>query len=100
MQFHWNSKNHLDQELHKFCIELEFILRPVITRFLIARLERECDGDFSRFHFNIDLNARQITISDKTPAFFRSKISSEFDLEINRNIVSQFFDLNRPASSF
>lgn len=90
--------NHIDEDLYKFCVELEFKLRPVITRFLISRLERETSGDFSNFHFDIDLNAGQITISDKTPPRYRRKIVSEFDREINRDFVKRYFD--DPASAF
>jgi hypothetical protein len=99
MKFQWNSVNHIDEDLYKFCIELEFKLRPIITRFLISRLERETSGDFSSFYFDIDLNAGQITISEKTPPRYRMKILREFDREINRDFVRRFFDLNNPASA-
>lgn len=98
MKFQWNSVNHIDEDLYKFCVELEFKLRPVITRFLISRLEHETSGDFSNFHFDIDLNAGQITISDKTPPHYRRKILSEFEREINRDFVKRYFD--DPPSTF
>lgn len=98
MKFRWNSENHIDEDLYKFCVELEFNLRPLITRFLISRLERETSGDFSDFHFDIDLTSGQITISDKTPPRYRRKILSEFDREINQNFVQRYFA--DPASTF
>lgn len=100
MKFQWKSVNHIDEDLFKLCVELEYKLRPIITRFLIVRLERECSGDFSSFHFDVDLSAREITISDKTPSKFAKKIQRDFELEINRNVVRNFFDLNSPASSY
>jgi hypothetical protein len=99
VQFHWNSENHIDEDLYKFCVELEYKLRPKITRFLISRLDRECCGDFSCFHFNVDLYARQITIADKTPAKYTRRILKDFDLEINRNFVQGYFKLYGPAKA-
>jgi len=100
MNFQWNSANHIDEELHKFCVELEYKLRPRITRFLISRLEKETHGDFSKFFFEIDLGLGQITISEKTPRRFRKKIQQEFENEINHNFIRGFFDLNSPASTY
>jgi len=98
MKFQWNSVNHINEELHKFCVELEYKLRPRITRFLISRLEKETSGDFSNFYFDIDLNLGQISISDKTPRKFRKKIGKEFDHEINHLFVRRFFEMNSPAT--
>ena len=93
MNFQWKSANHIDEELYKFCVELEYQLRPRITRFLISRLERECCGDFSCFHFDVDLNLQQITISDKTPIKLSKKIWGEFDHEINQGFARNLFEL-------
>lgn len=98
MTFQWQSENHIDEDLYKFCVELEFKLRPKITRFLINRLEKETGGDFSTFYFDIDLDAGCIAISGKTPAVFRVKILKDFDRDINRNFVQRFFDMNSRAS--
>ena len=98
MTFQWQSENHIDEDLYKFCVELEFKLRPKITRFLINRLEKETGGEFSAFYFDIDLDAGSIAISGKTPALFRIRIEKDFDREINRNFVQRFFDMNSRAS--
>mgnify|MGYP003701005609 CR=1 FL=1 len=99
MQFRWNSANHMDEELYRFCVELEFQLRPIITRFLISHLEKETSGDFSKFHFDVDLNAGMISISDKTPSHLRSKIATAFDREINGNVMQRFFGMDNNTAS-
>ncbi len=100
VKFHWNSVQHIDEDLYKLCVNLEYKLRPKITRFLISRLERECCGDFSCFYFDVDLNLKQITISDKTPLKYSRKISGDFEDEINRDFIRQLFDHNSPSAAY
>ncbi len=87
MKFNWILATQADDALKKFCIDLEYQLRPKITKFLMSRLEAECHGDFSSFSFDVDIATQQITISDKTPSKYAHRIASDFDLEINRNLV-------------
>jgi hypothetical protein len=49
----------------------------------MARLENECGGDFSCFHFDVDLITNNIRISPKTPVHFSSIIQLDFEKEIN-----------------
>jgi hypothetical protein len=49
----------------------------------MARLEKECSGDFSCFHFDVDLITNNIRISPKTPARFSRIIEGDFEREIN-----------------
>ncbi|WP_411031276.1 hypothetical protein [Spongiimicrobium sp. 3-5] len=83
MKFNWIGAKDSKNNIKKFCIELEYELRPKITRFLMSRLENECHGDFSSFHFDINMDTKQVTISDKTPKEYTKKIQSDFDMEIN-----------------
>lgn len=46
------------------------------------RLDNECDGDFSSFYFDVDMIAKKISISDKTPERFRQIILADFEKEI------------------
>jgi len=69
--------------INKLCVDLEYELRPKIIRFLMAHVEQECHGDFSSFHFDVNVKNRQITISDKTPEYLAAKIRSAFELQIN-----------------
>ena len=66
-------------------IDLEYRLRPRITRFLMERLERELQGDFSSFHFDVDLERREVRISEKTPAKYVQRIARDFMKEIGVN---------------
>jgi len=82
MQFNWIIGTEADEKLQRFCIELEYQLRPKITKFLISRIDSECCTDFSCFHFDIDLSASRVTVSERTPYHFFKKIKSDFDREI------------------
>ncbi len=84
MKFNWISEREIDDSLRKFCIELEYRLRPRITRFLMERLEYECRGDFSSFHFDVDLNLGQLRIGKNTPVQLTNKIALDFQKEFNR----------------
>ncbi|MGB5819824.1 MAG: hypothetical protein WBG90_10095 [Saonia sp.] len=83
MKFNWIGADALKDDIKKFCIDLEYELRPKITHFLMSRLENECGGDFSCFHFDVNMDTRQVTISDKTPKEYIQKIQSDFEMEIN-----------------
>ncbi len=83
MKFNWIYGKKIDKKTLKRSVDLEYELRPKITRFLMARMEKECNGDFSSFHFDVNLVTQNISISDKTPVAYMDKIASDFELEIN-----------------
>ncbi len=83
MKFTWISEKEIDDSLYKFCIELEYRLRPRITRFLMERLEYECRGDFSAFHFDVDLGSRELRIGENTPMVLARKIAKDFREEFS-----------------
>lgn len=85
MNFYWITSTENSQELEKSYVDLEYKLRSRITRFVLDRLENECDGDLSSLHFNVDMVLKKITISDKTPEEFRLKLLPDFDAEISLN---------------
>ncbi len=89
MKFNWNSANEIDEKVQKFCIDLEYKLRPKITYFLMAHLEKECCGDFSCFYFDVDLEKLYVTIARPTPLKFKRRIASEFDRVINQNFINE-----------
>lgn len=62
---------------------MEYSLRPKITKFLLKKIDGDSLGDFSSFHFDVDLQKRWVWISDKTPREIIQKILPDFDLEIN-----------------
>jgi hypothetical protein len=83
MNFNWILSNPADQAEKKRCVELEYSLRPKITKFLLERFENECDGDFSSFHFDIDMVTERVWVNRKTPLELIQKLNTEFDLVIN-----------------
>ncbi|MGB3145291.1 MAG: hypothetical protein WBB24_14405 [Maribacter sp.] len=85
MNFYWITNTEKTQELEKSYLDLEYKLRSKITRFVLERLDNECDGDLSSFHFNVDMVLKKITISEKTPEEFRLKLLPDFDDEISFN---------------
>jgi hypothetical protein len=85
VNFNWIFKDKADDKLKRFCVELEYQLRPKITRFLMERLEIDYDGDFSDFYFDVDMESKQITLSKKTPPEYLRLIASDFEMEINQN---------------
>ncbi len=72
--------------MQRTCIDLEYNLRPRIMRFLLSRLD--VDADFSTFHFDVNVDKKWVTISDKTPKAYILKISPDFDHEINGDSFS------------
>jgi hypothetical protein len=83
MNFNWILSNPADQAEKKRCVELEYSLRPKITKFLLERFENECDGDFSSFHFDIDMVTARVWVNVRTPQEFVEKLKIDFDLIIN-----------------
>ena len=88
MKFNWKSVNEVDEKAKKFRIDLEYKLRPEITRFLMARLEQECLGDFSCFYFEVDVENLYVSIVRPTPLKYKRIIAREFDREINQDFIN------------
>ncbi|WP_041801249.1 hypothetical protein [Flagellimonas ruestringensis] len=55
-------------------------------RFLLSRLD--VDTDFSCFYFDVDVDKKWVSISDKTPKEYASKILTGFDQVINGSSFS------------
>ena len=83
MHFNWILTNPEDQGQKQRSIEMEYILRPKITKYLMERFESECQGDFSCFHFDVDVRKDLVTISPKTPPRFRLVALKDFDFFVN-----------------
>ena len=95
MKFNWISVNEVDEKVKKLCIDIEYKLRPKITRFLMSKLEQECGGDFSCFHFDVDLEKQNVSIARPTPLKYKRRIAIDFDREINQNFISELIPLLR-----
>lgn len=85
MNFNWITDEANTQELEIKYLDIEYKLRSKITRYLLERLDNECDEDFTSFHFNVDMVHKKITISKKTPAALRIKLVSDFEKEMSCN---------------
>lgn len=85
VNFNWILDHDASPDEQRTCIEMEYRLRPRITRFLMRHFERELKGDFSSFYFDIDFKTRQIRISDKTPVKYIQQIAPYFMSEIHRD---------------
>lgn len=81
--FNWVIAGENNPTLKRVCIDLEYSLRPRITKFLLTRVDGECCGDFSCYHFDVDVKRRWVWISEKTPKECIKKILPDFDTEIN-----------------
>ena len=69
----------------KELIEIEYQLRPRITRFILDKLGIEGCEDFSCFHFDIDMVRREVRISEKTPPEFARILGVDFVSNISAN---------------
>jgi hypothetical protein len=83
VHFNWIYTNPTDQSQKVRSIELEYALRPKIIKYLMERFENECDGDFSCFHFDVDVLTNLVSISPKTPPRFRLIALRDFDFFVN-----------------
>lgn len=83
MKFNWILSPKSDATINRYCIELEYKLRPKITKLLLARFEDDILEDFSDLYFDVDVARSNIRISDKTPPHLAKKISFDLDKAIN-----------------
>lgn len=85
MHFHWIFDGNQDQIDQRELIELEYRLRPRITRFIMDTLGFDRCDDFSCFHFDLDMVRREIRISEKTPEEYTKLLRMGFQDEIGAN---------------
>lgn len=97
MHFNWlysDKKNN--DKLQKACIELEYQLRPRITKFLLQKLDSEEDVDLSSIGFDVDLDAQYIGFASGTPQAIVQQIQQDFDTEINAGFSNHTFFTQGP----
>ncbi len=85
MNFNWIGNQDIDENLLKKCVDLEFELRYKITKFLIRRLDVECNIDFTRFYFDVDMTTKTIRISEKTPQEYVQEVAADFYKEMGQS---------------
>jgi hypothetical protein len=82
MTFNWILDQRTAPSDRRICIDLEYRLRPKITRFLMEHFERELRGDFSDFCFDVDLIRNEIRFSNQTPIEYIRKVTVAFLKEL------------------
>ncbi|QLG46156.1 hypothetical protein [Costertonia aggregata] len=83
MKFNWIIGEDSDEKLKKYCIDMEYRLRPRIMKFLIEKLDDiDCCSDFSCFYFDIDVVCNRVTVSSPTPQKYLQIIKADFEREI------------------
>lgn len=82
MTFNWLININGDPLLKSYCVELEYQLRPKITKFLISRVDPDRCYDFSCFQFDIDVVAKNVSLSDNTPATLYQMVQADFPKSI------------------
>ena len=85
MHFNWLTNLPKDKRFSRLSVELEYDLRPRLTRYLMRKFENDICGDFSCFHFDVDVNTQWVRVGAQTPEEFRKVIALDFDAEINGN---------------
>ncbi|WP_420601510.1 hypothetical protein [Flagellimonas sp.] len=83
MTFNWIISGDDNPSLKKARIDLEYRLRPRITKFLLSQFDGDHPINFSNFYFDVDIKNQWIWISEKTPYDIIEKIKVDFDREIN-----------------
>lgn len=86
MTFNWILDQHAATLDRRICIDLEYRLRPKITRFLMEHFERELRGDFSDFCFDVDLIRNEIRFSEQTPIEYIRKVTVAFLEELGSEL--------------
>lgn len=87
MKLNWKfPSQEITDEFRRACIEFEYQLRPKITKFLLERMDAECSGDLTSFHFDVDVDSQWVWIGLDTPEHYIEKIKSDFDHEINGDL--------------
>jgi hypothetical protein len=81
VKFNWVFSGDDSPAMQRTCIDMEYSLRPKITRFLLSRLD--VDADFTSFHFDVNVDKKWVYISEKTPMEYIRKLLPDFDLVIN-----------------
>ncbi|MFX0555240.1 hypothetical protein ACOCEA_00480 [Maribacter sp. CXY002] len=84
MTFNWIITPDTNEEQKERYLHLEYQLRHKITKYLLERLENECEGDFSSFYFDVDMLTKKKSISEQTPLKYRKILLPDFDQEISK----------------
>lgn len=88
MYFNWLFSGDENPAIKKACIDMEYSLRPRITKFLLNKIDGENPLDFSCFHFDVDLSRKWVWISNKTPKEYIQQMLPDFDIAINGSNIS------------
>ncbi len=82
MKFNWTISFDATDEMKKLCVDMEYLLREKISRFLISNWDDLAD-DFDKLIFDIDMVTKEITISEDSPIYLKNIIQEDFHREFN-----------------
>ncbi len=85
MRFNWIISFDANDEMKKLCLDMEYLLREKISRFLIGNWDHLMD-DFNRLVFDVDMVTKEIKISNQSPVFLKAVIEQDFYKEFNSNL--------------
>jgi hypothetical protein len=74
--------------MKKLCLDMEYLLREKISKFLISNWDDLMD-DFDKLVFDIDMVTKEITISADSPLHLKNIIQEDFYREFNPNFPGQ-----------
>ncbi|GMN10846.1 hypothetical protein MTsPCn9_29900 [Croceitalea sp. MTPC9] len=94
MRFNWIISFDVNDEMKKLCVDMEYLLREKISKFLISNWDDLMD-DFDKLVFDIDMVTKEITISDKSPLHITSIIQDKFYREFNPNFLGNARTIDR-----
>jgi hypothetical protein len=88
MKFNWTISFDATDEMKRLCLDMEYLLREKISKFLISNWDDLAD-DFDKLVFDIDMVTKEITISDNSPVYLKTIIADKFNQEFNPNFPGQ-----------
>ncbi len=84
MRFNWIVSLDTNDEIKKRCLDMEYLLRQKISKFLIGNWDDLMD-DFDHLVFDVDMVTKEIKISNQSPVFLKTVIEKDFYREFNPN---------------
>jgi hypothetical protein len=88
MKFNWTISFDATDEMKKLCLDMEYLLREKISKFLISNWD-DLMEDFDKLVFDIDMVTKEITISPDSPLYLKNIIQEDFYREFNPNFPGQ-----------
>ncbi|TKD61810.1 hypothetical protein [Flavobacterium sp. ASW18X] len=83
MKINWIYNPTTREAQEKKRIELEYLIRPKLFRYLLEHFDQDCSGDFSSFSFNVHIESGKIEVAKETPLKYRENNFKNFEAFMN-----------------